>query len=116
MGSADGSVHALPLRNKMSLDRVCRRTYEAWRVVDCPALDLDGLITGPRPGRLSGASVDDPGEVLCKLLDFCIAIGPPDSWDGVGLSDPIRVPAGGVRASGRAGDGGFLDARPWTGG
>ena len=72
-------------------------------------------MTGPKPGRPGGTSVDELGE-LCELRDFCITIGAPDSWDGVGLSVAVCVPAGGVRARGRAGDGEVFAARPWTGG
>jgi hypothetical protein len=69
-------------------------------------------MTGPRPVRLGGARVDELGEELCKLRDFCTTIGVTGSWDGVGLSDAAWVLAGGVRASSRAGDGGVLAVRP----
>ena len=87
----DGNVHALPLFLFYFIlllvwvfteERMKMTPYAAWRgVAVCPALDLDGLMTGPRPGR--AASVDEAGE-LCQLRDFFIAIGAsPDSWDGV---------------------------------
>jgi hypothetical protein len=67
-------------------------------------------MTGPKPGRFGGTSVDEPGE-LCRLSDFCIIIGAPSV-----LSAAAWVPTGGVRAKVPAGDcGGVFAARPWPG-
>jgi len=52
-------------------------------------------MTGPKPGRAGRVTVDEPGEELCALRDFCIA-GAMDAFsfaevDGCALPEGVRA-------------------------
>ncbi len=56
---------------------------------------FDGLMTGPKTGRLGGASVDEqPGELPCELLDRCMTIGRAGDDGGVFVAARGAWPGG----------------------